>query len=253
MTRPIAVLGSMEQETRIIEARLVAPIEHIERGRKFVSGTLSGIPVVTAISGYGKVAAAATTACLIQRFDPTEVIFGGVAGGIDPAVEIGDVVVADRLVQYDYDASPIFDRFVIPSLGIAEIPADPNLVERLMNAASRYVESNAHHDIRDRSGNRVDVSNTTVHQGLIASGDRFIDDIAEARTISGDLPGLLAIEMEGAAVAQVCAECSVPFAVFRSISDRADHHADVDYLTFVASVAAPITAGIVEELVAGLI
>ena len=84
--------------------------------------------------------------------------------------------------------------------------------------------------------------------GLVASGDRFVDHTAEARTLRGALPELLAVEMEGAAVAQVCAERFVPFAVFRSISDHADQQADVDFLAFIATVAAPLTAGIVAEL-----
>jgi len=252
MIRPIAILGSMDQEIRAIEARLATPTEHVGQGRRYVSGTLLGVPAVTAITGYGKVAAAGTVACVIHRFDPRAVIFGGVAGGIAPSVDIGDIVVADRLVQHDYDASPIFDRFVIPSLGVAEIPTDPDLVERLVRAATRYVETRSQQEIRDIPQDLFDIRNLSVHTGLIASGDRFIDNVAEARTLSGDLPGLLAVEMEGAAVAQICAEFDVPVAVFRSISDRADHLADVNFLAFVTSVAAPITAGVVEELVADL-
>lgn len=242
----------MTQEIRIIEAGLDAPTEHLDRGRRFVSGTLAGIPMITAISGYGKVAAAATAASVIERFDPSEIIFGGVAGGVDPAVRIGDVVVADRLVQHDYDARPIFDRFVIPSLGIAEIPADPNLVARLVDAATRYIETRIQPEVLEVGASPFDVTNISLHTGLIASGDRFVSDSAEANMLAGDLPGLLAVEMEGAAVAQVCFERDVPFAVFRSISDHADRNADINFMAFVASVAAPITAGIVEEMVAGL-
>lgn len=241
----------MMQEIRLIEEKISDPTEHVSRGRHFLSGTLADIPIVTSISGYGKVAAAATTATVIQQFNPRAVIFGGVAGGIDPEVDIGDVVVADRLVQYDYDASPIFDRFVIPSLGVAEIASDPALVEGLVAAATRYIETRSSDEVLDVGGEPFDIRKTVIHCGLIASGDRFIDSSAEASTIARDLPGLLAVEMEGAAVAQVCAESGIPFAVFRSISDRADRNADVDFLTFVGSVAAPITAGIIEELLTG--
>ncbi|MCP4963624.1 MAG: 5'-methylthioadenosine/adenosylhomocysteine nucleosidase [bacterium] len=249
---PIAVLCSMSHEMRCIEAQLVDPIETTVRGQRFVSGMLGEALVTTAISGYGKVAAAATTATVIERFDPTRVIFGGVAGGIDPTVRIGDIVVADRLVQHDYDASPLFDRYVIPSLGVAEVPADQHLVECLGRAAVRWVETRARTEIPQPPDDLFNVADVAVHQGLIASGDRFIDDDAETRTLAGDLPGLLAIEMEGAAVAQVCTERGIPFAVFRSISDHADNHADVNFMAFVATVAAPITAGIVEELVSEL-
>jgi adenosylhomocysteine nucleosidase len=249
---PIAVLCSMEQEMRSIEARLTDSIESTVGGQRFISDKLAGTPLITAISGHGKVAAAATTATVIERFEPTHVIFGGVAGGIDPAVRIGDIVIADRLVQHDCDASPLFEKFVIPSLGVAEVAADTDLVARLLRAADRWVRTRSRSEIPQRPDDLFDATKISVRQGLIASGDRFVDDVAEARTLSGDLPGLLAAEMEGAAVAQVCTERGVPFGVFRSISDHADNHADVNFLAFVSSVAAPITAGIVEELVTDL-
>ncbi|MDJ0923867.1 MAG: 5'-methylthioadenosine/S-adenosylhomocysteine nucleosidase, partial [Acidimicrobiia bacterium] len=82
MTRPIAVLASMEQESRLIEARLEQPTEVVAESRRYVSGTLRDREVVTAVSGFGKVAAAATTAWVLDRYAPTCVIFGGVAGGL---------------------------------------------------------------------------------------------------------------------------------------------------------------------------
>jgi adenosylhomocysteine nucleosidase len=210
------------------------------------------MPVVTAISGFGKVSAAATVTGIIDGFSPSHVIFGGVAGGIGDVVDIGDVVVADRLVQHDFDASPVFDRFVIPSLGIAEIPTDPDLTARLFAAAARYVAGPFQNETTAGDRSLFDASRTKIHQGLVASGDRFVAHVAEAQTLLRDLPEVLAVEMEGAAVAQVCTERDVPFAVFRSISDRADHHADVDFLAFLASFAAPMTAGVIGELLSEL-
>ncbi len=244
MTQPIAVLCAMEQEMRSIEAALADPAESTQYGQRFVAGTVSGVPLITAVSGYGKVASAATTATIIERFKPSQIVFGGVAGGVGSSVRIGDIVVADRLVQYDYDASPLFDRFVIPALGVAEIIADPELTERLRQASMRFTRSGAAND--PVAG--LDITKTSVHVGLIASGDRFIDDTDETTALANDLPGLLAVEMEGAAVAQVCAARDVPFGVFRSISDRADNTANVDFASFVSSVAAPVTAGVVIEM-----
>lgn len=252
MPRPIAVLASMEQEIRLIQDRLQDPVEHMHWGRRQVSGELSGVPIVTAISGFGKVAAAATVAGVLDRFSPSQVVFGGVAGGVGRGVDIGDIVVADRLVQHDFDASPLFERYVIPSLGIKEIPADPELTDRLLAAAATYVEGRFPEEVAAVDPAVVDPTNTSVHLGLIASGDRFIDDVPEAHSLLGDLPDLLAVEMEGAAVAQVCAERDVPFGVFRSISDHANQNADVDFLAFIAGVAAPVTAGVVEQLLRDL-
>ncbi len=185
---------------------------------------------------------------VLERFQPSHVVFAGVAGAIGAGVDIGDIVVADRLAQHDFDASPIFARYVIPSLGVAEIATDPVLTKRLVDAVARFSRSPAAVTVATESGGMFHPSSVQVHTGLVASGDRFIDDTAEARTLRGALPELLAVEMEGAAVAQVCAERLVPFAVFRSISDRADQKAEVDFLAFIATVAAPLTAGIVAEL-----
>jgi adenosylhomocysteine nucleosidase len=230
----------MEQELRLIEDRLHQPVAQEAGGRRFVSGTLSGVDVVTAISGYGKVGAAATVTTALDTFAPSHVVFGGVAGGIGEGVDIGDVVVADRLIQHDFDASPIFDRFVVPSLGVAEVAADPVLTDDLASAARAYIDGAFREEIA------LEAAESQVHVGLIASGDQFIDHVAQARALLSDLPNLLAVEMEGAAVAQVCAERNVPFGVFRSISDRADQNADIDFMAFIATVAAPITAGVID-------
>jgi adenosylhomocysteine nucleosidase len=245
---PVAILAAMEQELRLVEARLQDPRTTVVGGRRCVRGRVAGTDVVTAVTGYGKVSAAATLTSLLDRYEPSYVILGGVAGGIGQDVAIGDVVVADRLVQHDFDVSPIFDRHVIPSLGVAEIATDPVLTDRLTTAAKAYLGGSFAEDIAALSELPATISEARAHVGLIASGDRFIGHIDQARLLVEDLPSVLAVEMEGAAVAQVCAERTVPFAVFRSISDRADQHAKVDFLSFVATVAAPITAGVIGEL-----
>ncbi len=251
MTSPIAVLSAMEQEGHLIEARLDEPREETSFGRRYVSGLLAGRPIVTAVSGFGKAAAAATVAAVLERYSPSHVVFAGVAGGVGSGVEIGDIVIADRLVQHDFDASPIFERFVIPSLGVAEIRADEQLTDALTAAAHDYLQGRYRKDMEGVELAVFDPARTGIHTGAVASGDRFVSHEAEARSLVSELPSVLAVEMEGAAVAQVCAEASVPFAVFRSISDRADESADVDFLAFIAEVAAPVTAGIVEQLLSG--
>lgn len=245
--RPVAILSAMDQEISLINTRISDPVEHDVLGQRFVAGHLGGVDVVTAISGYGKVGAAATATAAMIEFNIGGVVFGGVAGGIHPEIEIGDVVVADRLIQHDYDASPIFERYVIPSLGVAEIPADPEMTAALNTAVDRYLRERSAAEITNIPDELFDVAQMKHHRGLIASGDRFISSLAEARSLLGRISEVLAVEMEGAAVAQVCAERDVPFAVFRLVSDRADHDADVDFISFVSSVAAPLTAGIVEE------
>ena len=248
MPTRIAVLASMEHEIREIENRLLTPEQRDVGGRRCVLGDMAGHHVITSTSGYGKVAAAATVTTVLDAFAPDAVIFGGVAGGIGPGIEIGDVVVANRLVQHDFDASPIFERFVIPSLGVSELNTDPRLTAALYDAATAYIAGPFRREMDLHQLPQFDPNQTKVHTGLIASGDRFVHHVAQARTLLGDLPEVLAVEMEGAAVAQVCLERGIPYAVFRSVSDRADQHADVDFLAFIATVAAPITAGVLEGL-----
>lgn len=252
MSGPVAVLAAMEQESYLIEARLDDLQEEVSFGRRYVRGLLAGTPIVNAVSGFGKTAAAATVAAVLERFEPTSVIFAGVAGGVGDGVDIGDIVVADRMVQHDFDASPIFERFVIPSLGIAEIPTDERLTGILVAAAEHYLRGSYATDMMNIELAAFDSTHTRLHKGLVASGDTFVSHPAEARTLVSELPGVLAVEMEGAAVAQVCTEAAVPYAVFRSISDRADESADVDFLAFLSQVAAPVTVGIVVELLRGL-
>lgn len=251
MSQPIAILTAMEQEGRLVEASLDAHRQESWGGRRYVSGTVAQIPIVTAISGFGKVAAAATVAAVLERYRPAKVLFAGVAGGVGRGVAIGDIVVAESLVQHDFDARPLFDRFVVPSLGSARITADPALTDGLVTAAAEFLAKGGLDPAASSSGT-YDPASVTVHRGTIASGDRFIASIADASVLLRDLPDVLAVEMEGAAVAQVCTEAGVPFAVFRSISDRADHLADADFLAFIESVAAPLTAGIVTEFLLAL-
>lgn len=250
--QPVAILSAMDQEISLIESRISDPTEHDVLGQRFVSGRLHDVSVVTATSGYGKVGAAATAMAAILRFNASRVVFGGVAGGIEPDVEIGDIVVADSLIQHDYDASPIFEPYVIPSLGVAKIAADPELTASVEIAVDRYLRNRSATEITEVPYDLFQVENMRLHKGLIASGDRFISSLAEARSLLGRIPNVLAVEMEGAAVAQVCAERNIPFAIFRLISDRSDNAAGVDFISFVSSVAAPIAAGVVEELLAEL-
>lgn len=236
----------------MIESRLATPAVHEMFGRRLVTGWLCGVEVVTAVSGYGKVAAAATAACVVQVTGAETVLFGGVAGGVGPGIAIGDIVIADGLIQHDFDASPIFDRYVIPSLGTAEIATDPGLTAQLSAAAERYVRNRAAGEMSEMPAQLFNTSEMRVHRGLVASGDQFISSATAVASLLNDLPEVLAVEMEGAAVAQVCAERDIPFAVFRVISDRADQDAEVDFMSFVSSVAAPLTAGIAEEWASAL-
>jgi len=250
--QPIAILSAMDRELAATEAAVLNPVAHDLVGRRFVTGTINDVPVVTTITGFGKVAAAAAAASVLHEFRPAALIFGGVAGGIHPDVRIGDVVIGDHLLQHDYDASPIYDPQVIPSLGVATIPADPRLSGRLAVATVRYLETRVADDVADVLDGLFNPGAMRMRRGLIGSGDQFISSAAAAADLHERFPDLLAVEMEGAAIAQVCAERDIPFAVFRLVSDRADQDAAIDFDAFVSSVAAPLVAGIFTEFLANL-
>lgn len=235
----IGILGAMEQEIALVAEGIEGRVDTAIGRRWFGSGRIAGRDVVVSISGFGKVAAASTVTSMIDRFGITMVLFSGVAGGVGPGVRVGDLVVADQLVQYDFDASPIYPRFVVPSIERSHLPADPDVSDALATAAAD-VTADPPASLSEFSGHRP-----TVHRGIVASGDRFIDDADEAGRLMASLPGLLAVEMEGAAVAQVCIERSIPFGVVRTISDRADADAPTDFLRFVDRVAAPVGAAVV--------
>lgn len=236
-----AILSALAEEQQGLLERLHAPQRVTRAGREFWRGELHGQPVVLALSRIGKVAAATTATTLIEAFGVTRLVFTGVAGGMGPGVNVGDVVVATGFVQHDMDASPIFPRYQIPLYGREHFSCDENLSAVLSNAA--------------RIG-LAGIGSHTVHQGLIVSGDRFISAAHESLALQQALAAAghepLAVEMEGAAVAQVCFDYGVPFAAVRTISDRADDTAHVDFQKFVTEVASRYALAIMEEFLAGL-
>jgi adenosylhomocysteine nucleosidase len=193
--------------------------------------TLAGRPVVLALSGVGKVAAAATAAVLAERVEA--MIMVGTAGGLGPNVHPGDVVVATGLLQHDLDARPIWDRWVSPSTGLSRIPSNPRLTKAL-GAAADEVCATHRPDLA-----ALGLGTPSAHRGLIISGDIFVSTAEGSFQLHHDLPDALAVEMEGAALAQVCYTAGVPFAVARTVSDRADNAASLDFGKFLAAVAAP--------------
>ena len=231
-----AILSALQEEQSSLLQHLQRPRRTMHAGRAFWQGDWHGRPVVLALSGIGKVAAATTATALVERFGVARIVFTGVAGGVGDGVQVGDVVVAHDYVQHDMDASPLFPRWELPGYGGARLACDTALTATLLQAASACLE---------RAGGVFDAQDggaaPRVHQGLLASGDRFVSAAQDAHALRTTLHAaghpVLAVEMEGAAVAQVCADYRVPFAAMRTISDRADDTAQVDFSHFVATVA----------------
>jgi adenosylhomocysteine nucleosidase len=215
--------------------------------RDYYRGTLHGQPVVLVLARVGKVAAAATTVTLIREFGVVEIVFTGLAGGVGPGVSVGDIVVADRTVQHDMDARPLFPRHEVPLLDKAEFPADPVLTAALRDAVAHFLRDDLATAVPDAVLARFGLHAPRLHVGMIASGDQFINSPQAVATLRAELPALQAVEMEGAALAQICYEYGVPFALMRTVSDRADDAAHVDFSSFLRDVASHYSSAILRR------
>jgi len=253
----IAIAAAMEEELGALLAAMPDEEPVVLAGRQFWLGHLDGHDVVAVLSRIGKVAAAMTATLLVHEFGAERAIFTGTAGGLHPVARVGDVVVASALLQHDMDASPLFPRHEVPLYGTDRFHADEALSAALADAA-RAMFANADVGTADADLafdaaqlRAFGIATPRVHAGMVVSGDRFVASASEAAALRQRLPNALAVEMEGAALAQVCHDLGVPFAVVRTISDRADDSAHVDFSRFVASIASRYSVGIVRRFLRG--
>ncbi|GHF31976.1 adenosylhomocysteine nucleosidase [Deinococcus metalli] len=212
----LAIMGAMDEEIELLLADLQDREDLGFPGVTLHRGVLDGVPVLLTRGGIGKVNAALTTAYLLMQ-GASRVVFTGVAGGVHPDLKVGDIVVSTDCVQHDVDVTALgYDAGTVPG----ESPswaADPALRAAAVTAA-RGVEG------------------VHVVEGRVASGDQFIASASGVARLR-EAFGAACAEMEGAAVAQVCAKAGVPFVVIRSVSDTADTGANVDYREFMPRVA----------------
>jgi adenosylhomocysteine nucleosidase len=216
---PVVVLGALDAEARPVVAAL-SDREAIDvLGLSCVAGRLAGRPAVVAATGVGKVNAAMTTALLIERFSPAAVIFTGVAGALDLGLQPGDVVVGERLVQHDlvrHTEQGVVLREVRNPRDGTDNPIALEPSPRLL-ALARQAARGPGLALVEAAGQPRP---PRLAFGTIATGDSFVGSRAKKEELR-ERTGALAVEMEGAAVAQVCYEHGVPFLVVRGLSDRA--------------------------------
>ena len=243
---PIGIVSAMHEELAAVLAALPDEQRVQVAGRDFWQGHWHGRPVVVVLSRIGKVAAATTATALIERFGVGQIVFTGVAGGLGPGVNVGDVVLARSFVQHDMDASPLFPKHEVPLYGRSRFQTDADLSAALLPAAQAVLAQVEGHVGKD-AVTEFNLQSVRVHEGLIASGDRFVSTTAECRSLQQALPEALAVEMEGAAVAQVCADYGVPFAALRTISDRADDDAHADFSRFIREVASRYSVAMLSQ------
>lgn len=213
----IGIIGAMESET----AAIIRGMEQVEAqtvsGIRFVCGRWCGKEVVVATAGVGKVFAALCAEAMILTYRPDCIINTGVAGALDPALEIMDIVVAKQVVQHDMDTSPLGDPVgMISGINQVELPADEKLIKAFIEAAEKV--------------------GAKAICGVVASGDQFIAEQQKKNLIRTRF-NAACCEMEGAAIGHVCYVNKVPFAVLRAISDGASEEAAMDFPAFVKKAA----------------
>ena len=248
MTRNIGILGAMAQEIDEVKALLTEKTTVKIANREFVVGKIGNTRCVVAFSKWGKVAATITATLLIQEFGVTELFFIGTAGALADGLKVGDIVVSRRLVQHDLDAQPLMQRFEIPLLNRIYVNSDPELTELAGRAIGNLINKGVENMVGEEATREFQLA-PTLHFGDIASGDQFINSDEKRNEILSHLPDVQCVEMEGAAVAQVCLEFNVPFTVIRTISDTADHNARVDFGKFIVEVANAYSRAIITEII----
>ena len=209
--QPIAILGAMDAEIEKLLPEITQRQTHKVAANTYYTGLIQGKPVVVARSGVGKVNAAITTYVLINEFDVSSIIFTGIAGAASPELNVADVVISTALVQHDVDLT-VFGapKGLLDGYDDRYFYADKKLQALAIAAA---------HDA---------VGKQRVHAGIIATGDQFIADKAVVNMLRKEF-NAMAVEMEGAAVAQVTDMFDIPLVVIRTISDKADGSAHMVY------------------------
>lgn len=228
----IGIIGAMEPEVALLRQQINNVTTTTLGSYTFYCGSLANVQIVLVQSGIGKVASALATALLIQHFKPTAVINTGSAGGFDPDLNVGDVVISTEVRHHDVDVT----AFGYEIGQVPQMPAAYNAHPLLINAAEQSIQA---------------LGFCKTKKGLIATGDSFICDPARINVIRQQFPTMLAVEMEGAAIAQVCHMLNTPFVVIRSLSDIAGKESPQSFEAYL-EVASKNSSAMVLELLSRL-
>lgn len=225
----IVIIGAMEQEIALIKAQIHGCETQQISFLTVYTGTIADNWVCLVQCGIGKVASAAATALVIQAFTPDAVINTGSAGGFDPELNIGDVVIATQLLYHDVDVTHFgYALGQVPKMP-AYYESDSNLIKLAQNAIA-------------------ELPDVKVKTGLVCSGDSFVGSDEAADLIKTNFPTMAAVEMEGASIGQVCHQMNTPFVVIRSLSDIAGKSSTVSFDAYL-EVAAKNSARLVLDMV----
>lgn len=232
MNQRIGIIAAMDSEIRSLQSSLDHERTEIVAGREIHYGKLEGHPVAIVLCGCGKVNAAHSATILASHSKVSRILVTGVSGGLADGLKVGDVVIGNAFLQHDMDARPLFPLHEIPFEGFSTIEADPELLHLLTASSLAMLGENKLPELR--AARSV--------EGLVISGDQFLSNPEERSRILEEIPKACAVDMESAAVAQVCKSADIPLGVMRVISDSADGSAHIDFAKFVEETAAKACA-----------
>ena len=230
----IGILGAMPEEIGIAIENLNEVVKNEYGDLTIYSGKWKGYSVLNEItiylsiawSGWGKVSASRASTRLISSSYENKnidlILFTGVAGAIDPTLNQWDVILPNKLIQHDMDATPIFNKHVIPALQKKYIEPKKELHNRIFQILNLKTVNQSWPFKK-------------ILRGMIATGDQFISDKDSLNNLRKSIEGVLAVEMEGAAVAQVGEQENIPWIIIRVISDGADDNASDNFQEFISS------------------
>lgn len=224
----IGIIGAMEEEITFLLDMMTEKKETTVANSLFIEGKLAGKNVVLLKSGIGKVNAAMSTTIMHERYQPSFVINTGSAGGFAEDLNVGDIVISDRVVHHDVDVTAFnYEYGHVPGM-----PANFEANEWLINQAILAMESI-----------------TVQHRvGMIASGDTFMESQDKVKSVRETFPETIAVEMEAASVAQVCFHYSIPFVIVRALSDIAGKESSVSFDEFLEQAAKNTSQLLVEMI-----
>ena len=240
----IGIISAMREEMdELLNELQNVTITHKGK-RDYYQGILFDKEVVLVFSRWGKVASAVTTTQLINDFDLSEIIFTGVAGALNHDLNIGDIVIGKYLFQHDMDASPIYPKFEIPLLHKTDF--EPTKNQQLIIATEKFL-ANFNQLIPTEKAKNFNIIAPKMIEGTILSGDQFISSKEKIIALLKDLPQADCVEMEGAAIAQVCYEYDIPFSIIRIISDKAMDNSHIDFQKFADEIASHYALSILKN------
>lgn len=213
----IGIIGAMDEEIELIQQLMEQKETKTVATVQFTVGTYMDKQIILLKSGIGKVNAAMATTMLLERYEPKTVINIGSAGGVEPSLQVGDVVIGDTLVHHDVDVTA-FDY------AYGQVPKLP-----------RFFTSDA--SLIENAKSILAKMNVQTKVGRIATGDTFMHDETSIQKMKDVFPQVLAVEMEGAAIAQVCHQYNVPFLAVRSLSDIAGEESPLSFDQFLTLAA----------------